>query len=202
MSDVMAAITMSVDGYVTRPEDGPGRGLGVGGERLHNWVFGGPWRYEDAVRGRPGGEDAAWMDEAMAGLGAVVAGRATYEAASHWGGRSPWGVPVFVLTHRVQEQPAGPDFTFISGIEAAVAAARAAAGDRRVHVMGGAQTIRQALAAKLVDGLTLIVAPVILGAGKRLFEGLAETIALTQTGARQSQFATFLEYRVDAEARA
>lgn len=200
MSSVMAAITVSLDGYVAAPEDGPGRGLGVGGERLHEWVFGGPWRYEDATRGQPTGEDAAWMEQAMTGLGAVVAGRATYEAAGRWGERSPWGVPVFVLTHRTQEQPEGQDFTFVAGIEQAVAAARSAAGDGRVHVMGGAQTIRQALSASLLDELTLIVAPVILGAGKRLFEGFTETVALRQTGVRQSRFATFLEYELDAPA--
>lgn len=196
MGEVMAGITVSVDGYVAAPEDGPGKGLGTGGERLHNWVFGGPWRYDDQTRGEPQGEDAAWMAQAMAGLGAVVAGRSTYEAAGHWGGHSPWEVPVFVVTHRTDEQPAGQDFTFVAGIEAAVAAAREAAGGRKVHVMGGAQTIRQALAANLVEQLTIIVAPVILGAGKRLFDDFPHAVELEQVGVRQSRFATFLDYRV------
>ena len=196
MGEVMAGITVSVDGYIAAPGDGPGKGLGTGGERLHNWVFGGPWRYDDETRGEPQGEDAAWMTQAMAGLGAVVAGRSTYEAARHWGGHSPWEVPVFVVTHRTEEQPDGQDFNFVAGIEAAVAAARAAAGGRKVHVMGGAQTIRQALAANLVEELTIIVAPVILGAGKRLFDDFPHTLDLEQIGVRQSQFATFLDYRV------
>lgn len=196
MSNVTAAITVSVDGYVAAPEDGPGKGLGAGGERLHNWVFGGPWRYDDATRGEPKGEDAAWMAEAMSRLGAVVTGRSTYEAAGHWGGHSPWEVPVFVLTHRTDERPDGQDFSFLTGINAVVQAACDAADGRTVHVMGGAQTIRQALAADLVQELTLIVAPVILGAGKRLFDGFPHTLDLEQTGVRQSQFATFLSYSV------
>ncbi len=197
MAKVTAGITVSVDGFIAGPNDVPGRGLGDGGERLHNWVFGGPWRYEDATRGQPEGEDAAWMDEAMGGLGAVVCGRNTYEAARHWGGGSAWGVPVFVVTHRTQETPASEDFTFVDGVAQAISRASAAAGEGKVHVMGGGQVIRGALAAGLVDELTLIVAPLVLGAGKRLFEGFDREIELEQLGARQSRFATFLDYRVE-----
>jgi dihydrofolate reductase len=196
MTKVHAGITVSVDGFIAGPGDGPGRGLGDGGERLHNWVFGGPWRYEDSSRGEAEGEDAAWLKESMSGLGAVVCGRNTYEAARHWGGRSPWGVPVFVVTHRTHEPPPSEDFTFVEGVAAAVSRAVAAAGERDVHVMGGGQVIRAALAGELVEELTLIVAPLVLGAGKRLFEGFDREIELGQAGVRQSRFATFLEYRV------
>lgn len=97
MGRVIAGITTSVDGYVAGPNDGPGCGLGEGGERLHYWVFGGPWKYGDTEYGEMGPEDKAWMDEAMSGLGAVVGGRATYEAAEHWGDKNPWGVPFFIV---------------------------------------------------------------------------------------------------------
>ena len=63
MSKVLAGITVSVDGYVAGPDDGPGKGLGKGGERLHHWVFGGPWTYEDEALGEATGEDAAWLQE-------------------------------------------------------------------------------------------------------------------------------------------
>jgi dihydrofolate reductase len=196
MSKVIAAITTSVDGYVTAPGDGPGAGLGVGGERLHDWVFGGPWSYEDETRGEPLAEDRAWLDEALSGVGAVIAGRATYEAAGHWGDENPWGLPFFILTHRPEEQPEGDAFVFVGSLDEALARARAAAGEKDVNVMGGADTIRQALAGGHVDGLTLIVAPVVLGGGKRLFEGFAHSLELEHLGVRQSPLATFIDYRV------
>ena len=196
MTKVLSGITVSVDGYVAGPNDVPGNGLGDGGERLHYWVFGGPWTYENEPEGEATGEDAAWLKEAMSGLGAVVAGRWTYEAANHWGDENPWGFPVFIVTHRPEEQPEGDAFTFVSGVEEAVRQAREAAGDKNVHVMGGADVIRQALEAGLVDELTIIVAPVVLGGGKRLFEGFTKSIDLEHIGLRQSPYATFVDYRV------
>jgi dihydrofolate reductase len=196
MTKVLSGITVSVDGYVAGPNDVAGNGLGDGGERLHYWVFGGPWTYDNEPEGEATGEDAAWLEEATSGLGAVVAGRWTYEAANHWGDENPWGFPVFIVTHRPEEQPDGEAFTFVSGVEEAVRRAREAAGDKNVHVMGGADVIRQALEADLVDELTIIVAPVVLGGGKRLFEGFTKSIDLEHIGVRQSRYATFVDYRV------
>ena len=141
MAKVLAGITTSVDGYIAGPNDGPGKGLGEGGERLHYWVFGGPWTYESEPKGEPTGEDAAWLTEAI-------------------------------------EQAAD------------------AAGGKDVHVMGGADIIRQALTAGLVDELTIIIAPVVLGGGKRLFEGFSRLLELEHLGVRQSRYATFIDYRV------
>jgi dihydrofolate reductase len=196
MSKVLAGITTSVDGFITGPGDGPGCGLGVGGERLHYWVFGGPWSYDSPGRGEPTGQDRAWLEERLGANGAVIAGRATYEAAGHWGDKNPWGIPVFVVTHRPEEQPPGDEFIFVGSLAEAVDRAKVVAGDKQVHVMGGADVIRQALAAGLVDELTIIVAPVTLGAGKRLFDGFGGSLELEQLGVRQSRFATFIEYRV------
>jgi dihydrofolate reductase len=196
MPKVAAAITMSLDGYIAGPDDGPEKGLGEGGERLHYWVFGGPWTYENEPKGEPTGEDAEWLAEASAGAGAIVGGRTTYEAARHWGDENPFGLPFFIVTHRPDEQPEGGHFTFVSGVEAAVERAREAAGEKNVNVMGGADVIRQALDAGLVDELTIVVAPVVLGGGKRLFEGFSRSLELEHLGVRQSRFATFIEYRV------
>jgi dihydrofolate reductase len=196
MGKVIAVITTSVDGYVTGPDDGPGCGLGVGGERLHYWVFGGPWTYDAPGRSEPVGEDKAWLDRVTSTLGAVVAGRGTYEAAGHWGDANPWGIPAFVVTHRLEDQPTDGEFIFVDSVPGAVSKAKAAAGDKDVHVMGGAQTIRQALDGDLVDQLTLIVAPVILGAGKRLFDRFTRSLDLDQLGVTQSDFATFIDYAV------
>ena len=196
MTKVLAGITTSVDGYVAGPDDGPGKGLGEGGERLHYWVFGGPWTYGNEPTGEPTGEDAAWLNEAMTRLGAVVGGRWTYEAAEHWGDQNPWGLPFFIVTHRPEEEPVGGAFTFVSGVQEAVDRAKEAAGEKDVHVMGGAAIIRQALEQGLVDELTIIIAPVVLGGGKRLFEGFSKSLELEHLRVRQSPHATFIDYRV------
>jgi dihydrofolate reductase len=195
MTVVAAAITTSVDGFITGPNDGPERGLGEGGERLHYWVFGGPWTYDEEPTGKATGEDRAYLDEAMARVGAVVGGRGTYEAADHWGGSNPFGVPFFIVTHRADQQP-DEGFTFVSGVEEAVGRAREAAGGKDVSVMGGADVIRQALAAGLVDELAITIAPVVLGAGKRLFDGFDRSLDLEHVGVRQSPWATHITYRV------
>jgi dihydrofolate reductase len=171
-------------------------GLGEGGERLHYWVFGGPWTYAADPTGEMQPDDKAWMDEVTSGLGAVVSGRATYEAAGHWGDENPWGIPTFIVTHRPEDQPANGAFTFVDGVPEAIEQARRAADGKHVHVMGGADVIRQALDAGLVDELTIIVAPLILGGGKRLFEGFERDVELEQLGARQSRYATFVDYKV------
>jgi dihydrofolate reductase len=196
MGKVVAGITTSVDGYIAGPNDGPGRGLGDGGERLHYWVFGGPWSYDSPHLGEPVGEDKAQLDHAAGSAGAVIAGRATYEAAGHWGETNPFGTPLFVVTHRPEEQPPGEDFTFVGGLPEAVERAKAAAGDKNVNVMGGADIICQALAAGYVEELTTIIAPVVLGGGKRLFDGFTHSFDLEHLGVVQSPFATYVSYRV------
>ncbi len=196
MTKVLAGITTSVDGYISGPNDGPGKGLGEGGERLHYWVFGGPWSYDNEPKGEPTGDDADWLNEVSSKVGAVVGGRWTYEAARHWGDENPWGLPFFIVTHRPEEEPEGGHFTFVSGVEAAVEQAREAAGDKDVHVMGGADIIRQALEAGVVDELSIIIAPVVLGGGKHLFDGFSKSVELEHLGVRQSEFATFIDYAV------
>lgn len=195
MNDVIAGITISVDGYYTGPEDGPGQGLGVGGERLHYWVFGGPWTYEEG----PGSTEAyrAGLEEATASIGAVVGGRGVFEAADRWGGTNPWGVPFFIVTHRPDEQPeTSAGFTFVDDLEKAVDRARAVAGDKDVNIMGGGDIIRQALTAGIVDRLSLGIAPVVLGGGKRLFDGFEKSLDLEHLQVSQSAFATFIDYRL------
>ncbi|MBJ7612880.1 MAG: deaminase [Chloroflexi bacterium] len=196
MGKITASISTSVDGFIAGPNDGPGRGLGEGGTALHSWVFGGPWDYDEGPKGEATGEDKAFLDAAMADLGAVVAGRWTYEAAEHWGGTNPWGLPVFIVTHRPEEQPPGDDFRFVGSLAEAVDLARNAAGDKVVNIMGGADVIRQALASGVVEELTIIVAPIVLGRGKRLFDGFENRVELEHLGVRQSPFATFIDYRV------
>jgi dihydrofolate reductase len=199
MAKVIASITTSVDGYVAGPDDGPGKGLGEGGERLHYWVFGGPWSYDDVPKGGASGKAREFLDETMGRTGAVVIGRGMYEAAGHWGDENPWDVPVFVVTHRPHEEPDTGEFTFVGGFDEAIGRAREAAGDKDVAIGGGADVIRQGLAAGVVDELAIIVAPVILGGGKALFDGFAASLDLERIGVRELEWATLLEYRVPKE---
>jgi dihydrofolate reductase len=196
MAKVKAGITTSVDGYITGPNDGPERGLGEGGERLHYWVFGGPWTYAEGPRGEPTGADKEYLDGEMAQMGAVVGGRGTYEAAAAWGGKNPWPVPFFVVTHRPGDEPPDSGFTFVDGLDAAIAQARSVAGDKDVHVMGGADVIRQALRSGRLDELSVSIAPVVLGAGKRLFDGFDTSVDLELIRTFSSPFATHIRYRV------
>jgi dihydrofolate reductase len=197
MGKVIAAITTSVDGFITGPDDGPGYGLGKGGERLHYWVMGGPWTYDGGHDFAMYGPDKDFFDELVAGVGAGIVGRGMYEAAGAWGGTNPFPGTLFVLTHRVQDQPAaGSGFTFVSGLDVALARATEEAGGKDVSIGGGADVIRQALAAGRVDELVLSTAPVILGAGKRLFDGFAQDVDLGIIKTVSSAFATHVRYAV------
>jgi dihydrofolate reductase len=196
MTQVLAGITTSLDGYIVGPNDGPGRGLGDGGERLHYWVFGGPWSYEEGPRGEATGADKKFLDEGVARGGAIIGGRNTYEAAGAWGGKNPFGLPFFIVTHRVEDAPANGGFTFVNGLDVAIVRAREAAGDKDVMIMGGADLIRQALRAGYVEELTISIAPVVLGGGKRLFDDFDESVNLEHINVLQSPFATHISYRV------
>jgi dihydrofolate reductase len=196
MTQVNAGITTSLDGYIVGPNDGPGCGLGDGGERLHYWVFGGPWSYDEEPRGEATGADKELLDDAFGRVGAIVGGRNTFEAAEAWGGHNPFGAPFFIVTHRLEGAPAGREFTFVNGLDEAIAWAREAAGDKDVFVMGGADVIRQALRGGYVEELSISIAPVVLGGGKRLFDGFDETMNLEHVRLLQSPFATHITYRV------
>lgn len=198
MTNVIADISMSLDGYVTGPDAGPEQGLGVGGEPIHDWAMS-----EDSPI------DTKILDAAVAATGAVVMGRRTFDIVDGpygWGddlgygaGRKPADAPpMFVVTHAEPEKVrlAGR-FAFVTdGIDRAIAEAVRAAGDRHVFVMGGASVIQQALAAGLVDELRLHLAPVLLGGGTRLFEDIAARPRLEPIETVQTPHATHLSYRV------
>jgi dihydrofolate reductase len=202
MTKVVAGITISLDGYITGPNDGPGAGLGEGGERLHYWVFGGPWTYE-GERGPPAAVDQQYLDEVFGAGGALIVGRTMHDVVDGWGDDPGFGVPVFVVTHRPHETVVKGDtsFEFVTGgIADALDRAGAAAGEKNVIVMGGADLLRQYLDAGLVDELTLTIAPVLLGGGKRLFDGIARTdLGFERFAVIESPFATHLQFRVREE---
>jgi dihydrofolate reductase len=200
MGKVLAGITMSMDGFIAGPNDRVGAGLGDGAEPLHYWVFGGPWTYGDETFSSASGVDQEYLDAVFSSGGAWLVGRTMHDLAEGWGDDPGFGVPVFVVTHRPHETVVKGTTTFefvTDGIEVALEKARAAAGDKNVIVMGGADLLRQYLDAGVVDELTLTIAPVLLGAGKRLFDGIERTdIDFERTAVIESPYATHLRYEV------
>jgi len=162
-------------------------------------VFGGPWTY-DGPRGTPAPVDQEYLESVFADGGGWIVGRTMHDVVDGWGDDPGFGVPVFVVTHRPRETVVKGDtsFEFVTGgILDALERARAAAAGKNVIVMGGADLLRQYLAAGLVDEFTLTIAPVLLGAGKRLFDGISNTeLTFERTSVVESPFATHLRYRV------
>jgi dihydrofolate reductase len=210
MPRLRCQIAISLDGFVAGPGQSEESPLGVGGEQLHEWVVKlAAWR---ASHGREGGEVNAStpvVEEAMRGIGAVLMGRNMFGPArgswgedpwrGWWGEEPPFHAPVFVLTHHARQPLALGDTTFhfvTEGVERAVELAREAAGEEDVSVAGGAETIRQCIAAGMLDELTLHVVPVLLGDGARLFDGIGPEVSLEQTRAVEAPGVTHLTYRL------
>jgi dihydrofolate reductase len=177
MGRVSFDISMSLDGYVTAANMRPEEPLGEGGERLHEWAFSEDSRNREIIT------------EAVKGLGAVIAGRRTYDdSLPYWGADGPTGPtrrPVFVVTHSVPEAvPEGGVYTFVTeGIERALQEAQVAAGEKDVSVMGGADIGRQFISAGLVDEISIHLVPVLFGSGMRLFEQLGNAPIELRTAA-------------------
>lgn len=201
MGKVVFDISVSLDGYVAGPDDGPELGLGAGGERLHEWVVElKSWREPHGLEGGETNASSAIVEEGLSAAGAIVVGKRMFDNAHGWGDVPPFHMPVFVLTHTAREPLAKSDttFTFVTdGIESAVEQAKAAAGEKNVGIGGGANTAQQALKAGLVDEVQLNVAPVLLGGGVRLFEGLGPDDAEFElVRVIEGPKATHLKYRV------
>lgn len=188
MSAVVFDISMSVDGFVTAAPQTSDDPLGPGGTDLHAWTV-----------------DSDYLDRAIADLGAVVAGRTTYDhSVASWGADGPSGParrPVFVVTHAAPDPrtvPADGVYAFVTdGLEPALEQARAAAEGRTVTIMGGADLGRQYLAAGLVDELSLHVAPRLFGSGTPMFAGLdVGHLELDLLECRGGPLAVHLRYRV------
>jgi dihydrofolate reductase len=175
MTTVVTAHSTSLDGLIAGAGDSHKLPLGGGGDRLFEWLSEGdtPSRYNPGFK--MSALSAAFFDEGVDRVDAVIAGRRTYDVSEAWGGSGPMpGIPLFVVTHRVPESvPAGdPPYTFVTeGIQRAVERPRLAAAGRDVFVMA-AQLVQQCLRAGLLDELVINLVPVVLGSGVRLLEGL------------------------------
>ena len=190
-------MSMSLDGFVAGPNDGPDNGLGDGGLRLHDWLMTGGDLDVEAIR-RSGSVNGTIVDEFLA-TGATVAGRGTFEPAGGWGGDHHDGVPIFIVSrHEPPPEIAQmPLVTYVDDVTTAMTRAKDAAGDKNVLVHG-AGTAQLALAAGVLDELELHVIPVLFGQGRRLFEGLdAEQIELQRTRILEGEDGvTHMHYRV------
>jgi dihydrofolate reductase len=212
MTQVIFDISMSLDGFVDGPNPSREHPLGEGGEQLHEWAI--PTKTFRERHGRAGGEagpDDDVLREAFERTGATVMGRRMFSggegpwgddpnADGWWGDNPPFGGPVFVLTNHPREplvKGGGTTFAFVTdGIESAIAQAREAADAKDVSIGGGASVIQQALAAGLVDEFQLHVAPVILGAGVRLFGDSAARPLIEPTRVVNSARAVHLAFRL------
>jgi dihydrofolate reductase len=197
MSATVLYMSMSLDGFVAGPNEGPDNGLGDGGHRLHEWLMTAGDLDLEAIR-RSGAVNGRLVDEFMA-TGAVVAGRGTFEPAGGWGGDHHDGVPIFVVARGEPgiDITGWPLVTYVGDVTEAMTRAKEAAGDRNVLVHG-AGTAQRALAAGVLDELELHVVPVLFGQGRRLFEGLApEQIELERTRTLEGEGGvTHMHYRV------
>jgi len=212
MGRVVIDISLSLDGFVAGPNATLDEPLGEGGMRLHEWIIGlDAWRERHGLEGGERSVDNRIMEESLARTGAVLMGRKMWSGGSGpweddanaggwWGDEPPFRVPVFVLTHhpRAGEVKADTPVEFVTeGIEAALARARAAAGEWDVLIAGGANVAQQALAAGLVDEVQVHIAPVLLGDGVRLFDAAGSSPPqLELERAIESPSVTHIRYRV------
>ena len=204
MSKVRVELSMSLDGFIAGPNDGPENGLGDGGERLFQWYSSGdtdfPLPGTDMVF-KISGASADFLRESWQMTGASVTGRRTFDIAHGWGGVPPGGVDAkyFVVTHTVPREwvKPGSPFTFVTtGVEDAVELAKQAAEGGIVDLMG-ASIVQQSLNAGLVDEIQIDLAPILLGGGVRLFDHLGTApIVLEQVDAVKGIDVTHIKYRV------
>jgi dihydrofolate reductase len=197
VSATVLYMSMSLDGFIAGPNEGPGNGLGDGGHRLHEWALPGADPDHKEIRGLAG-VNGQVVDEFMA-TGAVVAGRGTFELAGGWGGDHHDGVPIWVFSRREPgiDVSQWPLVTYVNDVGSAMSEAKRAAGYKNVLVHGAA-TAQLALAAGVLDELEIHLIPVLFGQGRRLFEGLAaEQIELERTRILEGEGGvTHMHYRV------
>jgi dihydrofolate reductase len=192
MSRLRFKISMSLDGFVAGPNQDLENPLGVGGMGLHDWIV--PlevWRRPHGLDGGVVNASSAVVEESIANIGATVMGRNMFGGypgpwnveqpwTGWWGDNPPFHHPVFVLTRYARESFAlegGTTFNFVTnGIESALDQARQAAGPQDVSLAGGANVAQQYLKAGLVDEMEISLAPVLLGSGERLFDGLGDDL--------------------------
>jgi len=203
MGKVSADISMSLDGFITGPNDGLERPLGEGGERLHEWLYElASWRDRHGLAGGESSRDAEVLDEAFRNTAAMLMGRRMFDVGEGpWGDEPPFHVPIFIVTHEERAtvtKEGGTTYSFVTdGIASALEQARAAAGDKDISVAGGANLIGQCLTDGLLDEIQVHLVPVVIGSGVRLFDiQVSDQIELECIRVIDSPGVTHLKYRV------
>jgi dihydrofolate reductase len=191
MSEIKAHMSISVDGYVAGPNQSEDDPIGEGGMQVHEWMFQlKSWREEHGEEGGNTGDSDKIVDEMNENVGAGIMGRNMFgpdrgdwgdsDWKGWWGDEPPYHSPIYVLTHHAHEpieMEGGTTFYFVTdGIESALEQAREAAGDKDIHIHGGASAVQQYLGLGVIDEITLNVAPVLLGQGERLFDNLGDKL--------------------------
>jgi dihydrofolate reductase len=205
MGKVTSGLTMSLDGFIAGPNDGPENPLGENGMRLFDWYESGDTDYVVPSGGmtfKVSSQSAEMLRGAFSSIGAIVTGRRTFDITNGWGGRHPLDVPIVVLTHTVPDgwDYEGSSFTFVTdGVESAVEKAREVAGEKDVAV-GAASLVQQCLKAGLLDEVHVDIVPVLLGGGVRMFDNLGpEHIELERTQIIEAPDVTHMTFRVVKE---
>jgi dihydrofolate reductase len=192
MASSVLYMSMSLDGFITGPDDEAAQGLGRGGERLHDWLG-----HAGGIPGRPSGPSGEIYDEVMA-TGSVLVGRRTFDLAGRWNG-DHHGVPIFVPTRGEPPEPASDWVHYVTdGVESAMRQAKQAAGDANVLVHG-ADLAQSCLRAGVLDEIELHLVPVLLGAGRPLFGELEGHVELELTRVVDAPGVTHLRFRVSAQ---
>jgi dihydrofolate reductase len=204
VSQLFASVSMSLDGFIAGPNRGPTNPLGDGGIALHDWVFKQKaWKQAHGLGGSgESGIDNQLIDEMLERTGANIMGKRMFdEGEPSWDEEAPFHTAVFVLTHERRvpwRRRGGTSFYFVNdGIESALRQAQDAAGGKDVRVAGGADAIRQYVDSGHMSELQIQLAPVLLGEGVRLFDGLdPNRVSLDLTETIGSRLVTHLRYAV------
>lgn len=199
MTKIIGAMAVSLDGFIAGPHASSAQGLGDGGEVLHEWYFDGDSQSTVIPELRMSETSRRFVDAFAGHTGAVIAGRHTYDDSNGWNGAGPHPTAaLIVLSHRPAPPEATATQTFVTTLEDAVEAARAAAGDEDINIMGGT-VLTEALKAGLVDEVVVHQVPVLMGGGCRLFQELPDQIGLTLVAAVSTPRVVHLHYRVERQ---
>jgi dihydrofolate reductase len=202
MGRVGVELTMSLDGFIAGPNDGPAHPLGEGGDALFTWFEAGDTDFvvpSGTMTFKVSRASVALFNKTWPTYGAFVTGRRTFDIAQGWGGRHPLNVPIFVVSHQPRPEWAAdlPNITFVSdGLPSAIAQAQAAAGAKNVSV-NAASLAQQALKAGLLDDIQIDLVPLLLGSGVRFWgDSGAQPVPLEQLEPVVGTGVTHLRYRV------